>query len=421
MRIHRCSAALLIVILIFPLLAGCQSREKKLESWQVQDWKEDIDYLSAELPQVHINPFYKISRSEFEKQIRQLEASLDQMNEDEVRVELQRIVASLGDSHTATTFSAKEMYPLDLAWFGDGWYVINTKAGNRSILYCKLVKINGRPVEKVMSSIAGIISHENDSWLQAQGGYYLVLPTVLHGLHIIGADSRIPFTFQNTSGSTIELALQPVDGTTAFEQIIGKGTINVALPLYRQNSDQAYWCRYLPESGMLYFKYNQGREMEDRSIAELTRELMELVNRPDCQKVVIDLRDNQGGSSNLFDGFITQLAASRLNRAGSLYVIIGKKTFSAAVLDAVSLKTKTGAVLVGEPTGGKPDHFGEKSYFRLPKSKIAVSYSTKYFEPYADKDASSLIPDKGIDITINDYVNGVDPVMNYIIKGENHE
>ena len=40
---------------------------------------------------------------------------------------------------------------------------------------------------------------------------------------------------------------------------------------------------------------------------------------------------------------------------------------------ALSLKEKAGALLVGEPTGGKPSHFGEVKSFELPVSGLSVS------------------------------------------------
>ncbi len=41
---------------------------------------------------------------------------------------------------------------------------------------------------------------------------------------------------------------------------------------------------------------------------------------------------------------------------------------------------QTNPILVGEPTGGKPNSYGEISSFLLPNSGLVVNYSTKYFE-----------------------------------------
>ena len=39
----------------------------------------------------------------------------------------------------------------------------------------------------------------------------------------------------------------------------------------------------------------------------------------------------------------------------------------------------TEAIFIGEPTGGRPNHFGEVKSFNLPNSGLSVRYSTKYF------------------------------------------
>jgi len=37
------------------------------------------------------------------------------------------------------------------------------------------------------------------------------------------------------------------------------------------------------------------------------------------------------------------------------------------------------AILVGEPTGNKPNHYGQQQNFELPNSRLMVHYSTKHF------------------------------------------
>ncbi|HQR41678.1 MAG TPA: hypothetical protein PLX97_03315, partial [Gemmatales bacterium] len=49
------------------------------------------------------------------------------------------------------------------------------------------------------------------------------------------------------------------------------------------------------------------------------------------------------------------------------------------------------AELVGQPTGGSPNHFGEVKRFQLPHSKCTVMYSTKKFVMTKDN-ATTVIP-----------------------------
>jgi hypothetical protein len=75
--------------------------------------------------------------------------------------------------------------------------------------------------------------------------------------------------------------------------------------------------------------------------------------------------------------FINQIKANKkINKKGRLFVIIGRQTFSSAILNAISFKNNTEAIFVGEPTGGKPNHYGEIKVFTLKNSPIRVQYST---------------------------------------------
>ncbi|NMA52753.1 MAG: peptidase S41, partial [Peptococcaceae bacterium] len=100
---------------------------------------------------------------------------------------------------------------------------------------------------------------------------------------------------------------------------------------------------------------------------------------------------------------------------GRLYVIIGRGTYSSAVLNAVRLKKETNASFVGEATGGEPNHYGEVKQFTLPNSEKPIRYSTKYFK-WLDEDTNTLEPDMVIEETFAAYRAGVDPVTEWITK-----
>ena len=103
----------------------------------------------------------------------------------------------------------------------------------------------------------------------------------------------------------------------------------------------------------------------------------------------------------------------------SVFVIIGRNTFSSGILNAVDLK-KVGARLVGEPTGGSPNHFGEVKTLDLPNSRIQVTYSVKYFK-VMDEDARSLMPDIPIGVCFSDYLAGrnaaIETALSILVTG----
>lgn len=79
----------------------------------------------------------------------------------------------------------------------------------------------------------------------------------------------------------------------------------------------------------------------------------------------------------------------------------------------MDFKHLTDAVVIGEETAGKPNHFGEVRSFQLPGSKLTVAYSTKYFQR-TDEDVSTITPDVKIEMSFADFTKGVDPVYEWI-------
>jgi hypothetical protein len=72
------------------------------------------------------------------------------------------------------------------------------------------------------------------------------------------------------------------------------------------------------------------------------------------------------------------------------------------------------AVLVGEPTGGRPNSYPENDEFRLPNANLEVSYSTRYYK-FQDADTPAVMPGKLIEPSCESYPPGRDVVMEWIL------
>ena len=114
-------------------------------------------------------------------------------------------------------------------------------------------------------------------------------------------------------------------------------------------------------------------------------------------------------------GFIDDIARSDLNRKGGIYVLIGRKTFSAAILNAVWLKNRTYATLVGEKAAGSVVHFGGVDYFDLPATGLKVMYSTQHVIN-SENYEGSLRPDIEVPDSFTDYTQGTDGPLQYAIS-----
>ncbi len=62
-----------------------------------------------------------------------------------------------------------------------------------------------------------------------------------------------------------------------------------------------------------------------------------------------------------------------IDQRGKIFVVIGRRTFSSGLLNAHDLAARTRAILIGEPTGGKPNSYGEVESFTLPRSGLRAT------------------------------------------------
>ena len=139
--------------------------------------------------------------------------------------------------------------------------------------------------------------------------------------------------------------------------------------------------------------------------------MVEEVERQKPQRLFVDLRNNGGGGSRVLEPIVDWLASHPvLNHPSRCFVAIGRRTFSSAMLNTVHFRERTAATILGEPTGGKPNAYGEVKMVRLPRSGIGVWFSTNYFSS-VEGNPPSVDPDRLVETSAEDYFAGRDPVL----------
>lgn len=151
------------------------------------------------------------------------------------------------------------------------------------------------------------------------------------------------------------------------------------------------------------------------SFREFEKRVFRNIRRNEIEKLVIDLRFNEGGIASQGSDFIKRLSRTRLNGKRKIFVLIGRSTSAAAVVHAVELINQTDAVTVGEPTGGRPNHFGDIHRFVLPESGLVVSYPARYIH-LMEGDPPALRPDIEVPCYFSDYMNGVDACLDAVLQ-----
>jgi D-alanyl-D-alanine carboxypeptidase len=375
-------------------------------------WREDLQHLARELPKRHKNLFHTVSSKELEKMAAELDAAIPTLEDYQIVVRMQEILARVGDGHTYVRLPPTfKRYPFVLYWFGNELRVVRAVKEYKDALGAKVVKIGDLYINDVQTRIRKLLSQAENEWfVLSNSPFHLVSPEVLQTLGVIPDVSRAAFTFETDEGKQLKLDVIPV---------IVDGNLNSLLigaakeePLFRQKPSEQFWFTRLPDSQTVYVNFKGFNSPEEN-----IEKLFQMVDANPTKKLVIDMRQNIGGDSakmrELLIPAIKQRAA--INQKGRLFVIVGRRTFSGATTSAIDLRKETNALLVGEPTSKRPNGYHENAEMKLPNSGIEISYSTKYYK-LLEEDTPAVMPDKRIDPNWDDYKAGRDAVMDWILS-----
>jgi C-terminal processing protease CtpA/Prc len=157
--------------------------------------------------------------------------------------------------------------------------------------------------------------------------------------------------------------------------------------------------------------------------------VIETLDQPEFEAVIVDLRFNTGGDLGTAQGFFEGLAAHPdLAAGGRLAVIVGQATFSAGLFHAAQLRASGLATLVGREPGDRLDYWSEGGNIRLPNSGHTLHFSNGYHSYSGRPDSSvekifrslsveSLAPDIEIRMTSGAYQTGKDPLLDAALEG----
>ena len=380
------------------------------------NWQADLTQLAAELPGLHKNLFFNQGEKNFNNSILALQKKIPDLDNYQIVMEIAKIVAAIGDAHTMVVLPRQKRLPVECYCFQEGVFITAALVDGTDLLHQQLVAIDGLPIATVIERFTGIISHENQSFLLSQLPGYLVCADILFGLAIAEHIDHIMLTIADRNQGQRDV---PVS-TLKYEEWerCEKVQATDQAPLYRKNQQQYYWREFDSARKLLYVNYNHCKNMATCTVDTFSRQLKQAIKRKaNIERLVIDLRNNGGGNSELFQGFLQWLRTfDRLNQPGRLFVIVGRDTFSSALLNTYYLKINTKAIFLGEPTGGKPNCYGEVQYLSLHHSGLYIRYSTKYYDLVDDDDLLSFMPDIPFAVTFADYLANIDPCLEWIYE-----
>lgn len=359
-----------------------------------EGWRFDLALLAREVKRKGYGPGVarKFSKEEFDSAVAKLNAEIPRLTDAQMLIEMMKLMRKLGDGHTGIlgrvdNAEAALSVPLQFYLFKEGLFIIAADPQYKELLGAQVLRFGESTITQVMEALDPLTSRDNDFWPNQIGPYRMRSLPLLNGLGLIPEARKVNLTIKDLQGKERVVS---VPATTDFPNIWNEfpkswltyaASLEKPLPLYLKNMTRAYWFEYQPETKLLYFQYNRVRNEGEEPLAKFSERLFKFINDNEVEKLVIDMRWNNGGNTFLSQPLLYGLIKNeKINQRGKLFVIIGRRTFSAAQNTTTFFERHTNAIFVGEPTGSSPNFIGEETIFTLPYSKVLANVSDLYWQ-----------------------------------------
>ncbi|MBV9210004.1 MAG: tetratricopeptide repeat protein [Acidobacteria bacterium] len=359
-----------------------------------EGWRSDLALLAREVRRKGYLVPRRLPLAEFDAAVKKLSDEIPRLSDMQAAIEISKLMAKLGDGHTGLLGSMvrpefQQTVPVQFYFFKEGLFIIAADPRYKELLGAQVLRFGDKTIDEVMRALDPLTSRDNEIWPSQVAPYRMRILPLLNALGLIPEAGKLPLTIKDAAGKTRVVTLEPepktwdiwntLPGPAGWVQMFQ--TLDAPVPLYLKNMGTNYWYEYLPDSKTVYFQYNRVRNDEQEPLAQFTERLFKFINEHEVEKLVIDMRWNNGGNTFLTQPLLKALISNqKVNRRGHLFVIIGRRTFSAAQNSATFFERYTNAIFVGEPTGSSPNFVGEETIFTLPYSKLLVNVSDLYWE-----------------------------------------
>lgn len=358
---------------------------------RVQGWRYDMELLKREVMR---KAYFRrdLPLDEFNRRYQALYNAIEKKTDIQMALELSRLLVAVNDGHTSLfPFFNKDFkvaVPLQFYFFEEGLHIVAAGEKYKHLVGRKVLAFEKNSVDKISATLSPFIARDNKIGVVQQLQSVMRHTRVLHALGLIADTDKIELKLEDASGKQSN---EVVVADTLHTRVDHKSVpdtwvklyeiVNSPVPLYLKNIKTPYWFEKLPNSRTVYFQWNQVLNDRNVPLNRFTDSLMKYIHENNIDKLVIDLRWNNGGNTMLLPYFINAIIRNeKINRRGNLFVITGRRTFSAAQNLSTYLERQTNAIFVGEPTGSSPNFVGEEDFIMLPYSKLYMNVSDLFWQ-----------------------------------------
>lgn len=389
-------------------------------------WQEDLRFLQKTIHQDYSFLFVKTTKEDFDTEIETLYKDIPNLQEHEIIVGLSRLVSLFKYGHTYISFHQKPFefseLPFNLYQFNDGIYIQGAHKNYPEALGAKVIAVEGKPISEVLKVIEPTVEVENSQYFKAYGINNIRYPEILHAQKITKAlQNKVTLTLEKNG----KLFTQSFTALKKGERVpTHRGFVHQnenwldardqsTTPLYLQKLDKIYFSEYLANEKTMYVRHSRIRDEAEESTKDFYARVFNEIETNNAEKLVIDLRLNGGGNNYLNKDVIKEIIKSeKINKIGKLFVIIGKRTFSACQNLVNEIDNYTNVIFIGEPTAENINFWGDNRPVTLPNSALDISLSYLWWQDKpALENADWIAPSIPVTMSFDQYATNQDPVL----------
>jgi tetratricopeptide (TPR) repeat protein len=410
--------------------AAVQVNQNATVKLTAADWQHDLKILQSVVHSEYPFLFKKIKAEEFDKSVEKLYTDIPKLKEHEILAGFARIVSSFQYGHTSLSWRESpvkyHVAPVNFYWFSDGMYVEGADKKYADIVGARLINVEGMPVKEAMKAVRPLVPVENDQYFKAYGLDMLNIPEALHAQKVSKElKQSVTYTFEK-DGKKFDKTIDAIQsfrlprdyGFAKTNESWMSARDQSATPNYLKNIDKNFYYEYLPASKTMYVRQSQVLDDKSETIQAFYKKVFEFVDNNEVEKLVIDVRLNGGGNNYKNKPVVTGIIENRkINKPGKLFVIIGRRTFSACQNLVNEFSNYTNALFVGEPTAENVNFYGDNRRIDLPKTKLPVFLSFAWWQDKPQwENADWLAPQLAVDMSFEDYKTNKDPVLDVCLN-----
>lgn len=369
------------------------------ETFTREEAQEDLDYLFRQLKKYHpawVDGTEEIPQAVQEQYTLEKDGLAETVTTKELWQAAARIAAASRTAHARVAwYTPQPLYLPDFKGLQNG----------------RLKEVDGISIEQLYQTFLSQFSYELESYAASQFANCLVSQAYLEFLGVDTADG-------------VDFIFDMPDGVKAFHyEFVPLTEAAGAGGETEGETETAVYAGFqlVPEHDAALLTLTAC--VDDQAYQDTLQAFFEEVRENGIRNVIVDLRQNGGGNSNVANRFISYLDVDqymvtggvdiRLGGflmhtggvvtenpkvkqpfAGDVYVLTSANTFSSAMLFAEMIGDNGIGLIIGETPGNMPESYGDILTFQTPNAKLAVTVPYKVFKriDQTQKDLP-LVPD----------------------------